>query len=143
MIVTLNRKVRDRVPAPVPEMPKKCSPPRPGTGGRRGRKPNTAAVPASQLSDVAPARFSLPPQIKTVVEAAGQGIMRTLLETLEKAYATNPEAAVSHLLERDIPNWASHAGRVAMEAIMLHERGFLGSTLVCPECEKGLLQVPG
>ena len=62
MIVTLNRKVRDRVPAPVPEMPKKCSPPRPGTGGRRGRKPNTAAVPASQLSDVAPARFSLPPQ---------------------------------------------------------------------------------
>ncbi len=69
--------------------------------------------------------------------------MRTLLETLEKAYATNPEAAVSHLLERDIPNWASHAGRVAMEAIMLHERGFLGSTLVCPECEKGLLRFQG
>ncbi len=143
MIVTLNRKIRDRIPAPVPEMPKKCSPPRPGTGGRRGRKPNTAAVPASQLSDVAPARFSLPPQIKAVVEAAGQGILRSLLETLEKAYATSPEGAVSRLLERDIPNWARHAGRAAMEAIMLHERGFLGSTLVCPECEEGFLRFQG
>jgi len=143
MIVTLNRKVRDRIPAPVPEAPKKCSPPRPGPGGRRGRKPTTAAVPASQLGGAGPASSSLPPQIRTVVEAAGQGILRNLLETLEKAYATDPEAAVSRLLERDIPNWASQAGRAVMEAVMLHERGFLGSTLACPECRKGLLEFQG
>ena len=143
MIVTLNRKVRDRIPEPAPEAPKKCSPPGPGTGGRRGRKPNTTAVPASQLGGAGPASSSLPPQIKAVVEAAGQGILWNLLEILEKAYATNPESAVSHLLERHIPNWASQAGRAVMEAVMLHERGFLGSTLACPECRKGLLEFQG
>ena len=143
MIVTLNRKVRDRIPVSVPEVAKKCSPPRPGTGAPRGRKPNKTALPESRLSDVAPTRSSFSPQIKTVVEAVGQRILRSLFDTLEKAYAASPEGAVPRLLERDIPNWASHAGREVMEAIMLHERGFLGSTLVCPDCEKGLLKFQG
>ena len=49
MIVTLNRKVRDRIPASVPEVAKKCSPPRPGTGAPRGRKPNTTALQRADL----------------------------------------------------------------------------------------------
>ena len=99
---------RDRLPA--------------GTQARHGRrawqKARQAQLLASQLGGAGPASSSLSPQIRTVVEAAGQGILRTLVESLEKAYATDPEAAVSRLLERNIPNWATQAGRAVMEAVM-------------------------
>ena len=86
MIVTLNRKVRDRIPVSVPEVAKKCSPPRPGTGAPRGRKPNKTAlpesrlglVPVSRVSEIESGRFSLGTPGVELLEGTGpwQGLRK-------------------------------------------------------------------
>lgn len=144
MIVNLNRKVRDRVPTPTPVAPKKCSPPRPGTGGRRGRRSRASApVLLAAPEALEAARSSLPPNLKATVEALGRGIIRSLETILESAYAAEPGAPIARLLERDIPDWANATGRAAMEALLVHERGFLGTTLACSHCKTGMLKLEG
>ena len=144
MIVNLNRKVRDRVPTPTPAAPKKCSPPRPGNGGRRGRKSRAGAPALSAAPEALEAtRSSLPSNLKASVEALGRGIIRALERVLESAYAAEPRPPIARLLERDIPDWANATGRAAMEALLVHERGFLGTTLACSHCKTGMLKLEG
>ena len=136
MMISLSGKIRDHAPAAASPLPKPCSPP-PASRGRRGRKP------AAALPDQVGGGSAIPDAARPALEAAGRTVLRHLEQVLERAYTGGASDAITHLLDHAIPEWASAAGQAVMEAVLVHERGFLGSTLKCRSCEAGHLRLEG
>jgi len=137
MMISLSGKIRDRIPASASAAPKPCSPPPTARGSKRGRKP-AAALPERTGSTSA-----IPEAARPALEAAALQIFRNLEHVLESAYSLGSPDVIVHLLDDVIPKWSQASGRSIMEALLLHERGFMGSTLACPQCEQGALRFEG
>jgi len=137
MMISLSGKIRDRIPASASAAPKPCSPPPTTRGSKRGRKP------AAALPDRTGSTPAIPEAARPALEAAALRIFRNLEHVLESAYSLGYPDVIVHLLDAVIPKWAHASGRSIMEALLLHERGFMGSTLACPGCEQGALRFEG